>query len=209
MEEHHLPTESVSVYLTVDFQNSAANPNREFSILSIQLRSRSLAWLKVLQNSGSQMFVLRFKTLSGKHCNWRVLQRLRRKNHRECSQIKMCMSVYWLAQCQAKWPCGCREVYPAGFKPKHPASLHLDSTTEWQVHINLLKKFELLKLANLNQFFACWIQAHHNSVKLWIFISSSILDCSSKNIEVRQDKPKILTALWLTSIIALDIDIFS
>ena len=42
VEEHHLPTESVSVYLTVDFQNSAANPNREFSILSIQLRSRSL-----------------------------------------------------------------------------------------------------------------------------------------------------------------------
>ena len=48
-------------------------------------RVRALARVQVLQNSGSQMVVLRFTTMSSRDRHWR---NPRKTNYRECSNIK-------------------------------------------------------------------------------------------------------------------------
>ena len=70
------------------------------------------------ENSGSQMVVLRFTTLSAWDRHWR---NPRKKNYREHSNIKPRVSVHWQAQCHAKWPRGSREFqHSSGIEPKSP-----------------------------------------------------------------------------------------
>ena len=62
--------------------------------------SGPLAWLQVLQNSGSRMFMLSVKTLSARDRHW---LNPRKRNYRERGNIKAHVSVHWRAQCHAKW----------------------------------------------------------------------------------------------------------
>ena len=95
--------------------------------------SRPQAQLPSAPNlSGSLMFMLKVKLLSGFHwlsvrdCHWR---NSRGKKYRECSMIKLHVSVHWRAQCHAKWPTGLRGgtkfQHPAAIKPILPDSLRL------------------------------------------------------------------------------------
>ena len=60
-------------------------------------------------------------------CHW---QNPRKKKYREHSNIKLSMSVHWLAQCHTKWPRGCREFqHPAGIETISPDSLWLALST--------------------------------------------------------------------------------
>ena len=58
------------------------------------------ALVQVLQNSASQMVVLRFTTLSARDSAWRNPRR-KKYDDRVHSNIKTRMSVHWLAQCHA------------------------------------------------------------------------------------------------------------
>ena len=50
------------------------------------------------------------------------------------NNIKVQVSVHWMAQCHAKWPRGCRAFrHPAGIEPVLPYSLQLALTTQPRV----------------------------------------------------------------------------
>ena len=65
------------------------------------VESGPLTQLQVLQNSRSRMFMLRVKALSARGRHWRNPRK--KKNNRECSNIKAQVSVHWRAQRHAKW----------------------------------------------------------------------------------------------------------
>ena len=78
---------------------------------------------------------LRFTTLSARDGHW---QNPRKKNYRECSNIKACLLVHWRALCHLKWPRGCKDTQlsqlPSGIKPKSPYSLE---TAFWSLEKNV------------------------------------------------------------------------
>ena len=95
-----------------------------------------LAWLQVLQNSGSWMFRLRVKTLSAWDRRWR---NPRQQNYREHSNIKARtfsprpfrqISVHWHSQCHAKRQGTSREFqHSAGLESMSPDSLQFAANT--------------------------------------------------------------------------------
>ena len=106
------------------------------SILSLLLRSYTNAiitrmrqahtcgWVRApgptpsAPTSGSRMFIFRVKTLSTRDRHWR---NPRKNKYRERSNINARVSVYWPAQCHAKWPRGGRELqHSARIEPKSP-----------------------------------------------------------------------------------------
>ena len=97
------------------------------------------ARLQVLPNSGSQMFMLRVKTLSVRDRHWRNPRR--RKIIKSTAIWKAHVSVRWRAQCHSKWPlCGRRIQHHAGVEPMSPDYLRPALTTPPLVHITWSKK---------------------------------------------------------------------
>ena len=100
--------------------------------------SGPLARLQVLQNSGSQMFILRVKTFPERDCHWR---NQRKKNYREHSNIKSTCVSALIGSVLAKWPRGCREFkHHARIKPEPSYSLWFTLTTKPWVCVNLQEK---------------------------------------------------------------------
>ena len=89
---------------------------------------------QVLQNCGYLMV----KIYNSVSARW-PLTKSKKKNYRECSNLKACLSVHWWAQCHLKWPRGCKDTQiTSGIKPSLP--------THWKLPFDLnLKPFFCLQ----------------------------------------------------------------
>ena len=111
------------------------------------------ARVQVLQNSGSQMVVLRFTTLSAWDSH---LQNARKKNYRELSNIKSTLVSALTGSVPRKIAEAWQEFQlSSGIEPKLPDSLRITLITEPKVRINWPKKtvYDSLFLATWNRFF--------------------------------------------------------
>ena len=131
-------------------------------------RVLALARVQVLQNSGSQMVVLRFTPLSSRNCL------------REHSHIKSSRVVHWCAQCHAKWPRLSRGFqHSSGIEPMSPDSLQPVLTTKPLVCI-----ISFIKTVYGSSYFATCN---------WFFC---VQDCRSRVFQVEYQGQTRNTRIW-------------
>ena len=115
--------------------------------------SLPLAGLKVLQNSGSLMFMLRVKP-----CQCQITTgKIQEKKLLRAQQYKKCVSAQ---TCHEKWQLCCRTIqHHVRIEPMSPVNLRQALTTQPLVLINCLEKTEYDSSYYLNCFtLLFWVQ---------------------------------------------------
>ena len=156
-------------------------------------RVLALAWVQVLKNSASQMAMLRFTTLSARDCHW---QNPRKKNYRECSNIKSTRVSALTGSLRLKMAEARQSISTVNRNWTHVACFSATSLNHWAIdsYQNLEIKWYMNRSISppATDFFG------YRTVVLGFF---------NLNIKARHEIREFLNAnLWSIHLIALDID---